>query len=364
MNNIDKLLRLNIEIEGLLRVLADRDSQEAKEALAVKYAELDAIMRAELAAVTDPHVADVKLQEAESAEVEPETEAAQQAIERGQHDDESAALAALAAQDCAGRECGEAANDDEVDFQQADRLAADEFDGIDLEDGAPAEVNDQDGVPAEGNSGAMDSDSAADTAHAQDEAEDNDEILTLDDLDVVSVQTGDDGNSVAENPADECDEAAELPQAEVSAEDAVNPAGDAVQDEHVKDEGGQTVGTGGKADDTHGQERGQDANAQAPIVNDVMGQRPGELRLDEALASRSARNLRKAFTLNDKFRFRRELFHNDDTAFAQTLDDIQKLDDYQQAETYVADVLHWDSSDEAVADFMSIVKSHFNSVNR
>ena len=38
MTDINKLIRLNVEIEGLLRVLADRDNAGVRESLAEKFA--------------------------------------------------------------------------------------------------------------------------------------------------------------------------------------------------------------------------------------------------------------------------------------------------------------------------------------
>lgn len=95
-------------------------------------------------------------------------------------------------------------------------------------------------------------------------------------------------------------------------------------------------------------------------INDVFATRPGELRLDEMLSQREARNLRKAFTLNDKFRFRRELFGNDDRKFAQTLDTIQGMSTFAEAEDYIKENTDWDMTDTNVADFMSIIQNHFN----
>lgn len=44
MTDIDKLIQLNVEIEGLLRVVLDRDSDEAKALLAQKYADFERLM--------------------------------------------------------------------------------------------------------------------------------------------------------------------------------------------------------------------------------------------------------------------------------------------------------------------------------
>lgn len=97
-------------------------------------------------------------------------------------------------------------------------------------------------------------------------------------------------------------------------------------------------------------------------INDVLSARPGELRLDEMLSRREARTLRKAFTLNDKFRFRRELFKGDDALFGRTLDAIQQEPSYDDAVEYMQTALGWDMKNPDVADFMAIVRNHFNSL--
>ena len=97
-------------------------------------------------------------------------------------------------------------------------------------------------------------------------------------------------------------------------------------------------------------------------INDILTSKPNELRVDEMLSRREARNLRKAFTLNDKFRFRRELFANNDRLFAQTLNDIQEMTSYDQALIYVAEQLGLDLENDDVADFMLIIQNHFNAI--
>lgn len=87
--------------------------------------------------------------------------------------------------------------------------------------------------------------------------------------------------------------------------------------------------------------------------------RSGELRVDEMLSRREARSLRRAFTINDKFRFRRELFGNDDRLFGNTIDMIEAMKDMDEALIYMRDNLGWNFDDENVQDFANIVANHF-----
>ena len=82
-------------------------------------------------------------------------------------------------------------------------------------------------------------------------------------------------------------------------------------------------------------------------------------RLEDKVASKAAGSISHLFTLNDKFRFRRELFNNSQQELDDTLavlDDMASLDD---AREYLTDDLCLDPSDPAVKDFFGIVAKHF-----
>ncbi len=68
--------------------------------------------------------------------------------------------------------------------------------------------------------------------------------------------------------------------------------------------------------------------------------------------------LLKAFTLNDKFRFRRELFAGDDDDFSSTLVLLAQMPSYEAAADYLFHDLLWDRRDENVQAFMEILKAH------
>ena len=68
--------------------------------------------------------------------------------------------------------------------------------------------------------------------------------------------------------------------------------------------------------------------------------------------------LLKAFTLNDKFRFRRELFAGDDDDFSSTLVLLAQMPSYEEAADYLFHDLLWDRRDENVQAFMEILKAH------
>lgn len=84
------------------------------------------------------------------------------------------------------------------------------------------------------------------------------------------------------------------------------------------------------------------------------------IKLDEKLARENSRNLRKAFSLNDKFRFRRELFSNSDILMNETLDAIEAMSSINEATDYFYTDLKWDKSNQDVADFVEIITHHFS----
>ena len=85
------------------------------------------------------------------------------------------------------------------------------------------------------------------------------------------------------------------------------------------------------------------------------------IRLDEKLARDSARDLRRAFTLNDRFRFRRELFGNSENRLVEAIDIIDAMNSLDEAEEYFYGDLGWDRESDDVKDFMAIVANHFSS---
>lgn len=99
--------------------------------------------------------------------------------------------------------------------------------------------------------------------------------------------------------------------------------------------------------------------APAPAtINDSMGAE-SQLTLDERLARERAADISKAFTLNDRFRFRRELFRNSDEEFKETLDVIGSMSSMEEAEDYFFNDLCWDPAKEEVKEFMAVVAKHF-----
>lgn len=83
------------------------------------------------------------------------------------------------------------------------------------------------------------------------------------------------------------------------------------------------------------------------------------LRVDEKLQRSLSKDIRKAFSVNDRFRFQRELFAGSASAMNTAIEHIEMMRSYGNAELYFFSQLHWDRDNEDVKDFMAIVRNHF-----
>lgn len=73
----------------------------------------------------------------------------------------------------------------------------------------------------------------------------------------------------------------------------------------------------------------------------------------------NGRDIRKLFNINDKFRFRRELFVNNADEFSRTLDIIMNMQSFEDAEDYFYNDLQWDPENDEVMAFMTKVQDFF-----
>ena len=86
---------------------------------------------------------------------------------------------------------------------------------------------------------------------------------------------------------------------------------------------------------------------------------PVPLRVDQKLQRNLSKDIRKAFSINDRFRFQRELFAGSADALNTAIEHIEVMTSYGNAELYFFSQLGWDRDNEVVQDFMAIVRNHF-----
>ena len=96
-----------------------------------------------------------------------------------------------------------------------------------------------------------------------------------------------------------------------------------------------------------------------PAVTEAIGDRQPAESLYDRLARERAANLSKAFSLNDKFRFRRELFHNSQAEMDEAIEALSQMTTADEAFEYIYDDLCLSPDSPDVKDFMDIITKHF-----
>jgi len=107
---------------------------------------------------------------------------------------------------------------------------------------------------------------------------------------------------------------------------------------------------------------GETVSSGAKILSKELPATASKERAPEARATNADSEPQRkplAFTLNDKFRFRRELFGNNDIEFADAVNVISAMNNLPEAEDYLYNDLCWDSSNEDVQAFMAILTEYF-----
>ena len=103
-----------------------------------------------------------------------------------------------------------------------------------------------------------------------------------------------------------------------------------------------------------------EAEPEPEIIKNVDETAPEAIiTLDEAFIRNKAKDLKNAFSLNDTFRFRRELFGNSAADMNDAIDLVNAMNSYEEAEDYFINDLGWDAESDEVGEFMEIIRNHF-----
>ncbi len=81
-------------------------------------------------------------------------------------------------------------------------------------------------------------------------------------------------------------------------------------------------------------------------------------RLQNELAARRFADLSHSLSLNDRFRYQRELLDNDRDAFMQLMSAIDEMESWEDAADYLG-TYQWDEESPTVRDFLSMIEKHF-----
>lgn len=103
----------------------------------------------------------------------------------------------------------------------------------------------------------------------------------------------------------------------------------------------------------------EDNIEEEPEANEKASDDSEPLRLDEKLQRSRSKDLKSAFSLNDTFRFRRELFGNSAAEMTDALHMVEAMHSFDEAEDYFYGDLGWDRESDDVKEFMAIIKNHF-----
>jgi hypothetical protein len=85
-----------------------------------------------------------------------------------------------------------------------------------------------------------------------------------------------------------------------------------------------------------------------------------EERLNETIEKNRLADLRKAFTLNDRFRFCRDLFGKDEDLMSRTLAELNVKDSCESSIAYLREQFNWDFEDGTVAEFVAVLEKRFS----
>ncbi|MDR2968890.1 MAG: hypothetical protein LBV32_04715 [Tannerellaceae bacterium] len=100
-----------------------------------------------------------------------------------------------------------------------------------------------------------------------------------------------------------------------------------------------------------------------PVSVSVSVQKPNggkaSVSLNEILEKKNLSDFRKAFSLNDRFRFRRELFGGNEERMNTTISALNELHSYEESVAFLHNELQWNVEDEAVADFLKFIEKRF-----
>jgi len=80
----------------------------------------------------------------------------------------------------------------------------------------------------------------------------------------------------------------------------------------------------------------------------------------EQIASKSRLLIRDRLTINQKFMFTKTLFHGDFEIFSKTIERLDRLDNFQQAQHFLTrDFPEWDTAGEEYLEFIELIERRF-----
>ena len=81
---------------------------------------------------------------------------------------------------------------------------------------------------------------------------------------------------------------------------------------------------------------------------------------NEQLEKRLLVDLKKSLSLNDKFRFLRDLFQHDENEMNKTLDYLNSLSSFSEAWGFLNDAYHWNPNDDSTIAFQQLLEKRYS----
>lgn len=131
-----------------------------------------------------------------------------------------------------------------------------------------------------------------------------------------------------------------------------------LDDEPTAEPDAETSNVADETEDVEAEDN-EDNIEEEPEANEKASGDSEPLRLDEKLQRSRSKDLKSAFSLNDTFRFRRELFGNSAAEMTDALHMVEAMHSFDEAEDYFYGDLGWDRESDDVKEFMAIIKNHF-----
>ncbi|MDR0430780.1 MAG: hypothetical protein LBH58_09935 [Tannerellaceae bacterium] len=100
-----------------------------------------------------------------------------------------------------------------------------------------------------------------------------------------------------------------------------------------------------------------------PVVESTPVTPPVEkhtVSIHEVLEKQNLSDLRKAFSLNDKFYFRKELFGGDEAKMSKVISDLNNMHSYEESVAYLNEKLNWNIEDSTVTEFLKLLEKRFH----
>lgn len=84
------------------------------------------------------------------------------------------------------------------------------------------------------------------------------------------------------------------------------------------------------------------------------------ISLNEILEKKNLSDFKKAFSLNDRFYFRRELFAGDEARMNRVISTLNDIHSYEESVAYLDRELKWNIEDSAVSAFIKLLEKRFS----